>query len=242
MLWNWIFQIGNSCFSYEMMTFQHWKLRLAILFFFVHNTNYSKYLSVLMKNTCLCRQCRHKYVDDLEYFLRHNSIKIITILTFAKENRIKEPLMWRTCFPNSAWIITIFWRDCYRFVNHHFLNSCCQHIDAVLLGCKLNLKFDLKDSILFKIHVCVEMEMFLRANVTRKRKKTITGETTRLVRLNNRSVFVQSLCELHISTSNSVYVLTLMWFFSLLAWTSCKPITPSGVLFAFNACSVTIHT
>lgn len=33
-----------------------------------------------------------------------------------------------------------------------------------------------------------------------------------------------------------------MWFFSLLAWTSCKPITPSGVLFAFKACSVTIHT
>lgn len=40
----------------------------------------------------------------------------------------------RTCFPNSTRIIAIFWRDCYCFVNHHFFDGSCQHIDAVLLN------------------------------------------------------------------------------------------------------------
>lgn len=33
-----------------------------------------------------------------------------------------------------------------------------------------------------------------------------------------------------------------MCSFSLLAYSSCSPKTPSGVLLAFSACSVTIHT
>lgn len=59
----------------------------------------------------------------------------------------------RTCFPYRPGIIAIFWSDCYCFVNHHFFDGSCQHIDAVLFAAFRCLLM----RIFFQFDVCVHV-------------------------------------------------------------------------------------